>query len=113
MVAPSSTNTEVTKKGDYIFRVCFIDPYQGEAMAIFARRTLNAQTAALLVDVRSDYSVGLADAFRRHFEALGGRIISELKYSEGDSDFSAQITATRRPDLPTSSASPVTTPTWD
>ena len=101
MVAPSSTNTEVTKKGDYIFRVCFIDPYQGEAMAIFARRTLKAQTAGLLVDVRSDYSVGLAEAFRRHFEALGGRITSELKYSEGDSDFSAQITAlaARPPDV--------------
>jgi branched-chain amino acid transport system substrate-binding protein len=93
MVAPSSTNAEVTKKGDYIFRVCFIDPYQGEAMAIFARRTLKAQTAALLVDVRSDYSVGLAEAFRRHFENLGGRIAAELKYAEGDSDFSAQITA--------------------
>ena len=93
MVAPSSTNAEVTKKGDYIFRVCFIDPYQGEAMAIFARRTLKAETAALLVDVRSDYSVGLAEAYRRHFENLGGRITTELKYSEGDSDFSAQITA--------------------
>jgi branched-chain amino acid transport system substrate-binding protein len=93
MIAPSSTNTEVTKKGDYIFRVCFIDPYQGEAMATFARRTLGAKTAALLVDVRSDYSVGLAKAFRSHFEARGGRVVSELKYAEGDSDFSAQITA--------------------
>jgi len=93
MVSPSSTNAEVTKKGDYIFRVCFIDPYQGGVLASFARRTLKAKTGAILVDARSDYSVGLAEAFRSSFEAAGGRLIAELKYTEGDSDFSAQITA--------------------
>jgi branched-chain amino acid transport system substrate-binding protein len=95
MISPSSTNVEVTKKGDYVFRVCFIDPYQGLALATFARRELKAQTAAILVDARSDYSVGLAEAFRSAFEAAGGRIVSELKYVEGDSDFSAQLTAMR------------------
>jgi branched-chain amino acid transport system substrate-binding protein len=95
MISPSSTNVEVTKKGDYIFRVCFIDPYQGEALATFARRDLKAETAAILVDARSDYSVGLAEAFRKAFEAAGGRILDELKYTEGDSDFSAQLTALR------------------
>lgn len=101
MVSPSSTNVEVTKKGDYIFRVCFIDPYQGKALATFARQTLRATTAALLVDARSDYSVGLAQAFRDHFTTAGGRVVAELKYSEGDSDFSAQLTAIRpvRPDV--------------
>ncbi len=93
MVSPSSTNTEVTKKGDYIFRVCFIDPYQGRVLASFALGRLKAKTAALLVDARSDYSVGLAEAFREHFEKGGGRVVAELKYSEGDSDFSAQLTA--------------------
>ena len=95
MVSPSSTNVEVTKKGDYVFRVCFIDPYQGKAVATFARQTLGAKTAAVLVDAKSDYSVGLAESFRRAFTGLGGEIVSELKYAEGDSDFSAQLTALR------------------
>ena len=93
MISPTSTNVEVTKKGDYIFRMCFIDPYQGKALATFARRDLKAPTAAILVDARSDYSMGLAEAFRTAFTEQGGRVIDELKYTEGDSDFSAQLTA--------------------
>jgi branched-chain amino acid transport system substrate-binding protein len=93
MISPSSTNVQVTKKGDYIFRVCFIDPYQGKVLASFARQNLKAATAAVLVDARSDYSVGLAEAFRRDFTAAGGRVVAELKYAEGDNDFSAQLTA--------------------
>jgi branched-chain amino acid transport system substrate-binding protein len=93
MISPSSTNVEVTKKGDYIFRVSFTDESQGRAVATFARRNLSAATAAILVDARSDYSVGLADAFARHFTASGGRVVAEPRYSEGDSDFSAQLTA--------------------
>ena len=101
MVSPSSTNVEVTKKGDYIFRVCFIDPNQGKALALFARQTLHAQTAATLIDAKSDYSVGLAEAFRTEFTAHGGTVIAEIKYAEGDSDFHAQLTAIRakRPDV--------------
>ncbi len=95
MVSPSSTNVEVTKKGDYIFRVCFIDSYQGKVLATFARKNLKAQTAAILTDSRSDYSVGLADAFRAAFTAAGGRVVAEAKYAEGDSDFSAQLTSLR------------------
>jgi branched-chain amino acid transport system substrate-binding protein len=86
MISPTSTNVEVTKKGEYIFRACFIDAYQGRAVADFARRDLKAKTAAILIDARSDYSVGLAGAFRKSFEAQGGKIASELKYEEGDSD---------------------------
>ncbi|HKF43350.1 MAG TPA: ABC transporter substrate-binding protein [Thermoanaerobaculia bacterium] len=93
MISPTSTNVEVTKKGDYIFRACFIDSFQGKAVATFAWQNLRLKTAALLVDSKSDYSVGLADAFRHAFTALGGRIVAELKYAEGDSDFSAQLTA--------------------
>ena len=93
MITPSSTNIEVTRKGDYIFRVCFIDPYQGKVLSTFARRDLKATTAALLVDAKSDYSVGLAEAFRRDFTAAGGRVVADSKYTEGDSDFSAQLTA--------------------
>jgi branched-chain amino acid transport system substrate-binding protein len=95
MISPTSTNVEVTKKGDYIFRACFTDPYQGAVIASFARKNLQANTAAQLVDVRNDYSVGLAQAFRESFTADGGRVVAELKYSEGDSDFSAQLTALR------------------
>jgi branched-chain amino acid transport system substrate-binding protein len=93
MVSPTSTNVEVTKKGDYIFRVCFIDSYQGRVLSAFARKNLKAETAAMLIDSRSDYSVGLADAFRAAFTAAGGRVVGEAKYAEGDSDFSAQLTA--------------------
>ena len=93
IISPSSTNVEVTKKGDYIFRVCFIDSYQGGVLSTFAFHTLNARSAAMLVDARNDYSVGLAAAFRQAFEKEGGRVVGELKYSEGDSDFSAQLTA--------------------
>jgi branched-chain amino acid transport system substrate-binding protein len=100
MISPSSTNIEVTRKGDYIFRVCFIDSNQGKALARFARRELHAATAAMLVDAKSDYSVGLAQNFRESFTSGGGRV-SEVRYSEGDSDFSAQLTAIRadKPDV--------------
>ena len=93
MISPTSTNVEVTKKGDYIFRACFVDAYQGRVLASFARQNLKAATAALLVDARNDYSVGLAEAFRSDFTAAGGRVVAETKYAEGDSDFSAQLTA--------------------
>lgn len=95
MISPTSTSADVTKKGDYIFRVCFTDPYQGAVLSSFARENLKANTAAQLVDVRNDYSVGLAQAFRESFEKAGGRILAEQNYSEGDSDFSAQLTAIR------------------
>jgi len=101
MISPSSTNVEVTKKGDYIFRVCFVDSRQGKALALFARHRLKAATAALLVDAKSDYSVGLARAFEEDFAREGGKVVAELKYAEGDSDFSAQLTslAATQPDV--------------
>src|SRR5947209_3824494 len=67
MITPSSTNPEVTKKGDYIFRVCFIDPFQGEVMAKFAANTLKARRAAILSDFNSDYSKGLTQFFKQSF----------------------------------------------
>ena len=95
MVAPSSTNPQVTRVGSYVFRLCFTDDFQGEMLARFASESLHAKTAALLVDVRSDYSVGLAGAFRKAFEAERGRVVAEQRYSEGDTDFSAQLTQIR------------------
>lgn len=93
MVSPGSTNPEVTRKGDYIFRVCYIDPFQGEVMAKFAFNSLKMTKVAVLTDVKNDYSVGLGDFFKRTFSDLGGSIVGEQSYSEGDSDFRAQLTA--------------------
>jgi branched-chain amino acid transport system substrate-binding protein len=92
MISPSSTNPRVTQVGDYIFRVCFIDPFQAEVGARIAGEILKLKKVAVLSDVRNDYSVGLATFFRQHFKQLGGEIVAEQSYSEGDSDFRAQLT---------------------
>lgn len=92
MISPSSTNPAVTEKGDYIFRMCFIDPYQGEAMANYLYKQLGKKTAAILIDVKSDYSTGLANFFERTFVQNGGRIVGKQSYAQGDSDFRAQLT---------------------
>jgi branched-chain amino acid transport system substrate-binding protein len=92
MISPSSTNPRVTQVGDYIFRVCFIDPFQGAVMAKFVANTLKLKKVAILYDVRNDYSVGLRNFFTDTFKGLGGQIIAEQSYSEGDSDFRAQLT---------------------
>jgi branched-chain amino acid transport system substrate-binding protein len=93
MISPSSTNPAVTEKGDYIFRVCFTDPYQGRALATFVRTNLKLDNAAILVDKKNDYSVGLASVFRKDFEAAGGTIVAEQSYSGGDTEFRPQLTA--------------------
>jgi branched-chain amino acid transport system substrate-binding protein len=93
MISPASTNPKVTETGDYIFRVCFIDPFQGTVMANFARKTLKLKSAAVLTDVKSDYSLGLAKYFKASFIADGGQIVTEQNYSGGDKDFNAQLTA--------------------
>jgi branched-chain amino acid transport system substrate-binding protein len=93
MISPSSTNPKVTETGDYIFRVCFIDPFQGTVMANFARKTLKLQNVAVLTDVKSDYSVGLAKFFKEGLIAGGGQIAAEQNYSGGDKDFNAQLTS--------------------
>jgi branched-chain amino acid transport system substrate-binding protein len=92
MVSPSSTNPRVTQVGDYIFRVCFIDPFQAQAGARIAWEILKFKKVAILSDVRNDYSVGLATFFRQTFKQYGGEIVAEQSYSEGDSDFRAQLT---------------------
>jgi branched-chain amino acid transport system substrate-binding protein len=93
MITPSSTNPDVTKKGDYIFRMCFIDPYQGEAMANYLSKDLGMKKAAVLIDVKSDYSTGLASFFEKTFVANGGKIVIKQSYTQGDSDFRSQLTA--------------------
>jgi branched-chain amino acid transport system substrate-binding protein len=93
MVSPSSTNPKVTEVGDFVFRVCFTDPFQGKLMADFAAKTLKVRKVAILSDVASAYSVGLAEFFRQGFGATGGQIVVEQKFSGGDKDFKAQLTA--------------------
>jgi branched-chain amino acid transport system substrate-binding protein len=93
MVSNASTNPEVTKKGDYIFRVCYIDPFQGEVMARFVYNTLGIRKAAILKDIKNDYSIGLAQYFEETFVKLGGQVVATQAYSEGDIDFKAQLTA--------------------
>ncbi|WNG55026.1 ABC transporter substrate-binding protein [Archangium gephyra] len=93
MITPTSTNPAVTRKGDYIFRVCFIDPFQGFVMAKFARENLKLNRVAVLQDNKSDYSVGLTGVFSRKFSEMGGAIVANESYSKGDTDFRAQITA--------------------
>ena len=95
MIAPAATNPKVTQVGSYIFRVCFIDPFQGTVMAKFAGTELKAKRVAIISSVSNAYSVGLAKFFREKFVADGGVIPVEQKYSEGDKDFRAQLTAIR------------------
>ena len=92
MITPSSTNPKVTEVGDYIFRVCFIDPFQGTVMAKFATEHLKIKKIAILRDVKSDYSVGLANFFADKLKELGGEIVADLSYQGGDMDFKAQLT---------------------
>ncbi len=92
MISPSSTNPKVTELGDYIFRVCFIDPFQGTVMAKFASENLKLKKVAILRDVINDYSVGLADYFAKKFKEMGGTIVADQAYSSGDTDFKTQLT---------------------
>ncbi len=93
MVSPGSTNQNVTKVGDYIFRVCFIDPFQGTVMAKFTLNSLKKTRVAVLTDVRQDYSVGLSQYYKDFLTKNGGTVISEQSYSSGDQDFKAQLTS--------------------
>lgn len=93
MITPASTNPSVTAVGDYIFRVCFIDPFQGTVMARFAYQSLGLRRVAVLRDAKSDYSVGLARFFVEEYNRLGGEIVGDESYQQGDVDFKAPLTA--------------------
>jgi branched-chain amino acid transport system substrate-binding protein len=95
MITPSSTNERVTEVGDYIFRVCFIDPFQGEVLAKFAFNDLKARKVAILKDIQQDYSVGLTESIQRNFTTLGGQVLEPVSYSSGDADFRAILTQVR------------------
>jgi branched-chain amino acid transport system substrate-binding protein len=101
MVTPSATDPGVTKKGPYIFRACFIDPFQGKALASFAKNSLQAKTAAIMVDTSKNYSVGLAAAFKEAFVGLGGKVSLQETYITNDANFTAQLQRIKQtqPDL--------------
>jgi branched-chain amino acid transport system substrate-binding protein len=94
-ISPSSTNVRLTELGDYIFRVCFTDEFQGKLLSKFARNTLKASSVAVLTDIKSDYSVGLSRDFQKPFTASGGKIVVEQTYNGGDKDFKGQLTAVK------------------
>ncbi|MCG8611363.1 MAG: ABC transporter substrate-binding protein [Pseudomonadales bacterium] len=101
MISPDSTNPEVTRKGDYIFRACFIDSFQGEALAKFVRDSFQTQTAVIITKITSAYSLGLAEAFRDAYSGLGGRVLREFEYKQDDTDFRDMLekTAQLKPDV--------------
>jgi branched-chain amino acid transport system substrate-binding protein len=93
LIAPSSTNPAVTQAGDYIFRACYIDAFQGEVMARFAANTLKAKKAAIMLDFNSPYSSGLSDFFEFSFKKLHGQIVAKQSYRQGDADYRGQLSA--------------------
>lgn len=100
-IAPAATAPAITEAGNYIFRACFIDPFQGTVGGKFAYENLNAKKAAVLYDAGNDYSVGLQDNFVATFKALGGEVVAVESYATGDKDFNAQLTKIKnsKPDV--------------
>jgi branched-chain amino acid transport system substrate-binding protein len=96
LITPTGTNPAVTikdgKLNDFVFRTCFIDPFQGTVAANFATNELKVKTAAVLIDSSSDYAKGLAAAFKEAFIKNGGKIVSEEAYVAKDTDFHATLT---------------------
>ena len=101
MITPTGTQLNITEAGSNIFRVCFTDPYQGEVLAKFAKESLKAKTAAVVVNNSSDYSDGVANAFIAEAEKQGIEVVAKEGYSDGDKDFKAQLTkiAQKNPDI--------------
>ncbi|MCU0934808.1 MAG: ABC transporter substrate-binding protein [Gammaproteobacteria bacterium] len=98
LITPWSTNPKTTLDAStgqpkkYVFRACFIDPFQGGLLARFALENLKARRAAVLYDVASDYNKGIAEVFKASYERLGGKVVAFETYTTGDKDFSAQLT---------------------
>jgi branched-chain amino acid transport system substrate-binding protein len=92
MISPWSTNPKTTDGKKYVFRACFIDDFQGVVTAKFALNNLQAKTAAVLYDVGSEYNKGIAEVFKKTFEASGGKVVAFETYTTGDKDFSSQLT---------------------
>jgi len=100
-ISPTSTNPKVTLDKPYIFRACFLDPFQGDVVATFAKDDLGASTAAVMYDKGNDYVLGLAEYFKAAFEKKGGQVLVYEAYTEADTDFSAILSkvADANPDV--------------
>lgn len=101
MITPASTHPDITKTGDYIYRVCFIDTFQGAALARFARSYLHAKTVAIMTNADNRYSLGLSKSFGSRFRAIGGEIVRAMDYLNNITDIKAlcmQISAAN-PDI--------------
>ena len=92
LLSPASTNAKVTKLGTYIFRSCFVDDFQGVAIAKFTAEDLKLKKAAILTDIKNDYSTGLTTVLSQEFPKLGGTIVAKESYQAGDSSFKTQLT---------------------
>ena len=92
MISPWSTNPKTTEHLKYVFRACFLDDFQGEVMAKFARDNMKAKTAAVLYDMASEYNKGIAEFFKKSFEKMGGQVVAFESYTKDDKDFSSQLT---------------------
>nr|WP_242835116.1 ABC transporter substrate-binding protein [Clostridium sartagoforme] len=93
LITPTATEPNITNKGgEYVFRGCFVDSFQGEILAKYAKESLSKKTAAVLYNAGSDYSKGIADTFKKDFESKGGQVTEYLSYNDGDTDFNAQLT---------------------
>ena len=92
-VSPTATNPFVTQNKKYVFRVCFIDPFQGEAAATYAYDTLGARNAAIFIDISHDYCVDLANFFAKSFLKKGGKVVEATYCQTSDQDFTAQLSA--------------------
>ncbi len=101
MISPNSSHMDVTRTGNYIFRMCYVDRDQASAMADFAYAKLNARTAAILTNVSQKYSEEMTHYFRQRFAAKGGKVLMLGVYMQGASDYSALIEQIRtaRPDV--------------
>ena len=101
VITPTGTETSITEGKENVFRTCFTNPYQGSLLAIYAKDSLDAKTAAMLVNTSSDYSTGIADAFEKKAEELGIEIVAKESYGDNDTDFKAQLTsiAATKPDV--------------
>jgi branched-chain amino acid transport system substrate-binding protein len=101
MISPGSTNPKVTQIGNYIFRVCFIDSFQGQAMARFAYANLGARKAVVLKNIDEEYSIKLAEYFMNAFKQIGGKVLLDGSYRGKAVDFSAVLekTAKLAPDV--------------
>lgn len=102
LITPTGTETNLTATGgEYVFRTCYIDSVQGEVIAKYASENLNAKKMAILYNVGSDYSKGIAETIKSEFEAAGGEVVEYASYNDGDKDFSAQLTNVKKaePDI--------------